>query len=338
MSNGSYVRDRTKVSIGGPRPGELNNTNDISFEHVVVQTSSSVRPTPIRPITRRPEQRIFDLTAEQRTYKGAFTNYEFNTRRTSSVRDKWSQESPLRLGRLFGLDDSFQVRDVIAGPATRRRSGETLRGVHDGVPQTVGYTKWAVVRCGPFYSLGINNLLCCAGIRRRSSVLRLSSRFKRRGRRWQWFTGRCPSCCSRCAVPFITDSTGKSRYCQKAFSHFDVRSSKNLTVRPLKRKSRFSDSIRKYSRSLPCSFEYAGISRTRPTLLRACPSSLYIALAYSHVEVYLCLLFLFGPIAGFFMLAIALASVGCDDSGLGDVVPLTGVVLLDGKTAPDVFR
>jgi len=42
------------------------------------------------------------------------------------------------------------------------------------------------------------------------------------------------------------------------------------------------------------------------------------------------------PIAGFFMLAIALASVGCDDSGLGDVVPLTGVVLLDGKPAPDV--
>jgi len=204
MSTGSYVRDSGQSSIGGPRPGELNNTNDIVVSTVVQTFLCPSDPNPTNYATTG--STAYSISPGTTNLQGAFTNYEFNTRRTSSGRDKWSQE-PIETRRLFGLDDSSRFRDVIDGTSNTAAVCETLRGVHDGVPQTWGYTKWVGNGVDLSYSLGINNLLCCAWDSPPFQRLRLSSRLSAWSTVGSVHPGGAHLLLADGAVRFITDST-----------------------------------------------------------------------------------------------------------------------------------
>lgn len=159
LSTGSYVRNTTQSSLAGPRPGEPGNANDVVVSTVVptFMCPSDSGPTNYSTTTSA----TYSISPGTTTLQGAFTNYEFSIRRTSSTASRWSQEDPTTR-RMFGLDDSSSMRDLLDGSSNTVAICETLRDVHDGVPQTWGYTKWVGNGVDLAYSLGINDLLCCA--------------------------------------------------------------------------------------------------------------------------------------------------------------------------------
>ncbi|WP_442508841.1 DUF1559 domain-containing protein [Novipirellula sp. SH528] len=159
MSTGSYVRDSGQSTLSGPKPGEFGNTNDVAISTAVESFLCPSDPNPTHYATT--SSTSYSISPGTTTLEGAFTNYEFSIRRISSSASKWSQEDQLTR-RMFGMDDSSRMRDLIDGSSNTVAVCETLRGVHDGVPQTWGYTKWVGNGVDLAYSLGINNLLCCA--------------------------------------------------------------------------------------------------------------------------------------------------------------------------------
>jgi len=159
FSMGSYVRSATAGTISGPLPGATGNTNDVVVSTVVPTFLCPSDPGPTNyAITN---SATYSISSTTTTLQGAFTNYDFSIRRTSSTAPKWSQE-PAATRRLFGMEDSSRMRDVLDGTSNTVAVCETLRDVHDGVPQTWGYTKWVGNGVDLAYALGINDQLCCA--------------------------------------------------------------------------------------------------------------------------------------------------------------------------------
>lgn len=159
LATGSYVRSGTAGSISGPLPGEPGNPNDVVVS-TPVQTflcPSDPNPTNYSTITAA----NYSISPGTTTREGAFTNYDFSVRRTSNSSNTFRTEDMLTR-RMFGLNDSSKFSDITDGTSNAIAVCETLRGVHDGVPQTWGYSKWVGHGVDPAYNLGINDLLCCA--------------------------------------------------------------------------------------------------------------------------------------------------------------------------------
>lgn len=75
------------------------------------------------------------------SYKGEFTNYDFNVAATLGSCSSWSQES--RTARhMFGMNDCARMRDLEDGSSNIVAVSETTRSVANGIPQTWGYTNW----------------------------------------------------------------------------------------------------------------------------------------------------------------------------------------------------
>ncbi|WP_372719062.1 DUF1559 domain-containing protein [Novipirellula sp.] len=158
-STGAYVRDSGQSTLSGPKPGEPGNANDVVISTAVQSFLCPSDPNPTHYATT--SSTSYSISPGTTSLEGAYTNYEFSIRRTSSTAAKWSQDD-LLTRRMFGMDDSSRMRDILDGTSNTVAVCETLRGVHDGVPQTWGYTKWVGNGVDLAYSLGINNLLCCA--------------------------------------------------------------------------------------------------------------------------------------------------------------------------------
>jgi len=158
-ASGSYVRSGTAGTISGPLPGAAGNPND-----VVVSTPV---PTFLCPSDANPtnyattSSATYSISPGTTTLQGAYTNYDFSVRRTSSTANTFTSDD-IMTRRMFGFNDSSKFRDIVDGTSNAIAVCETLRGVHDGVPQTWGYSKWVGNGVDPAYSLGINDLLCCA--------------------------------------------------------------------------------------------------------------------------------------------------------------------------------
>ncbi len=157
LATGAYVRPGAG-SIGGPRPGEPGNANDIVVSTVVETFLCPSDPGPTNYLTTTSAN--YSISPGTTTLQGAFTNYDFSVRRFSSSSPKWSQENPLDR-RMFGLDDSPRIRDLIDGTSNTIMVAETLRNVINGVAQTWGYAKWVGSGVDPAWWRGINDRMCC---------------------------------------------------------------------------------------------------------------------------------------------------------------------------------
>lgn len=159
MATGSYVRSATAGSISGPLPGAPGNPNDVVVSTVVSTFLCPSDPNPTNYATTNSVN--YSISPTTTTLQGAYTNYDFAVRRTSSSSNTYTSED-IMTRRMFGLNDSSSFRDIVDGTSNAIAVCETLRGVHDGVPQTWGYSKWVGHGVDPAYSLGINDLRCCA--------------------------------------------------------------------------------------------------------------------------------------------------------------------------------
>jgi prepilin-type N-terminal cleavage/methylation domain-containing protein len=159
LATGSYVRSATAGTIVGPLPGAAGNPNDVVVSTVVPTFMCPSDPNPTNYATTTSAQ--YSISPGTTTLQGAFTNYDFAVRRTSSTSNTYTSED-MMTRRMFGLNNSSNFRDITDGTSNTIAVCETLRGVHDGVPQTWGYSKWVGHGVDPAYSLGINDLRCCA--------------------------------------------------------------------------------------------------------------------------------------------------------------------------------
>jgi len=157
LATGAYVR-APAGTLSGPRPGELGNRND---EVVSTPVSSFLCPSDPNPTnyatTTSPNYSISPGTT---VLQGAFTNYDFSVRRTSSSAALWTAEDPATRP-LFGHDASSKFRDIVDGTSNVIALGETLRLTWDGVSQTWGYAKWVGHGVDVAYFTGMNWNFCC---------------------------------------------------------------------------------------------------------------------------------------------------------------------------------
>ncbi len=159
LATGSYVRSATAGSIAGPLPGAPGNPNDVVVSTAVPTFLCPSDPNPTNYATT--SSATYSISPGTTTLQGAFTNYDFSVRRTSSTSNTYQSEDMLTR-RMFGLNNSAKFGDIVDGTSNSIAICETLRGVHDGVPQTWGYSKWVGHGVDPAYTLGINDLRCCA--------------------------------------------------------------------------------------------------------------------------------------------------------------------------------
>lgn len=158
-ASGAYVRSGTAGTIGGPLPGAPGNPNDVVVS-TPVQTflcPSDANPTNYATTSSA----MYSISPGTTTLQGAYTNYDFSVRRTSNSANIFTGDD-IATRRMFGFNDSSRFRDIVDGTSNAIAVCETLRGVHDGVPQTWGYSKWVGNGVDPAYALGINDLRCCA--------------------------------------------------------------------------------------------------------------------------------------------------------------------------------
>lgn len=159
LASGAYVRSGSAGSLSGPLPGEAGNPNDVVVSTPVSTFLCPSDPNPTNYATTSSAE--YSISPGTTTLQGAYTNYEFSVRRSSSWSNTYSGEDTLTR-RMFGLNESSKFSSITDGTSNSIAICETLRGVHDGVPQTWGYSKWVGHGVDPAYELGINDLLCCA--------------------------------------------------------------------------------------------------------------------------------------------------------------------------------
>ena len=159
LTTGAHVRAGSTSTTAGPLPGEVGNPNDVVVSTVVETFLCPSDPGPTNYVTT--SSLSYSISPGTTTLQGAFTNYDFSVRRTSSTSAIWTQENPLDR-RMFGLDASSRIRDVTDGTSNSVMVCETLRNCIDGVAQTWGYAKWVGHGVDLAYPRGINDRICCA--------------------------------------------------------------------------------------------------------------------------------------------------------------------------------
>ncbi|WP_417735825.1 DUF1559 domain-containing protein [Rosistilla oblonga] len=156
LPTGSY--DRNGVGLAGPAPGAAGNANDIVVSTAIDAFLCPSDPNPTNYSTATSTS--YSISAGNTDLLGAFTNYDFSVRRTSSTVEKWSRDS-FATKRMFGNDESSRMRDITDGTSNTAAVCETLRATIDGVSQTWGYVKWVGHGVDLAYSRGINDNECC---------------------------------------------------------------------------------------------------------------------------------------------------------------------------------
>ncbi len=154
------ARDPSGIGlVGGLAPGDPGNAND-----VVVSTSLDVF---LCPSDAQPKSYTntgyanYAIAPGSTTLQGAFTNYDFSTRRGSSWARTWRDE-PILTRRLFGHNTSSQFRAILDGTSNVVAVCETLRSTWNGVSATWGYAKHVGHGVDLAYPRGINFHLCCS--------------------------------------------------------------------------------------------------------------------------------------------------------------------------------
>jgi len=157
LSTGAYVR-APAGSLSGPRPGEVGNRND---EVVSTPVSSFLCPSDPNPTNYATTTSAnYSISPGTTTRQGAFTNYDFSIRRTSSSDNNWGAEA-VATRRLFGQNESSRFRDIVDGTSNVIAIAETLRLTWNGVSPTWGYAKWVGHGVDVTYAAGMNFNLCC---------------------------------------------------------------------------------------------------------------------------------------------------------------------------------
>lgn len=149
------------VTHPGPQPGQAGNAND-----VVVATKL---PMFLCPSDNGPEEMNtatnvnYSIAPGTSNLLGAFTNYEFSVRRTSSSCNAFNLESTNQDRRAFGFDACSKIRDITDGTSNTVVVAETLRRVFNGTyGSTWGYAKWVGNGVDLAYPQGINFWRCCS--------------------------------------------------------------------------------------------------------------------------------------------------------------------------------
>lgn len=157
LATGAYTRDSN--SIDGPLPGEPGNPNDLV---VSTPVETFLCPSDANPTNYTSTGSAnYSISPGTTTLRGAFTNYDFSVRRTSSWDRNWEEHNFVER-RLFGQNDSSKFRDIVDGTSNTVAVCETLRATRNGVSQTWGYAKWVGHGVDLTYSRGINFHLCCS--------------------------------------------------------------------------------------------------------------------------------------------------------------------------------
>jgi prepilin-type N-terminal cleavage/methylation domain-containing protein len=149
------------VTHPGPQPGAPGNAND-----VVVSTKL---PVFLCPSDNGPEEMNtatnvnYSIANGTTTRLGAFTNYEFCVRRTSSSCNAYNLESSNTDRLAFGFDACAKIRDISDGTSNTMLVAETTRRVVNGTfGSTWGYSKWVGNGVDPTFAFGFNFWRCCA--------------------------------------------------------------------------------------------------------------------------------------------------------------------------------
>ena len=157
LSTGAYVR-APAGSLSGPRPGEPGNPNDVVVSTSISSFLCPSDPSPTNYATTSSAN--YSISPGTTTRQGAFTNYDFSVRRTSTWDVNWTAEDAA-VRRMFGQNDSSQFRDIIDGTSNAIALAETLRLTWNGVSPTWGYAKWVGHGVDVTYAQGMNFNLCC---------------------------------------------------------------------------------------------------------------------------------------------------------------------------------
>jgi prepilin-type N-terminal cleavage/methylation domain-containing protein len=157
LATGAYVVGSNTVS--GPLPGQAGNANDVVVSTVVESFLCPSDPGPTNYATT--SNANYSISPSSTTRQGAFTNYDFSVRATAGGAELWTRD-PATTRRMFGMDESSRIRDVVDGTSNTVMVCETLRNVIDGVAQTWGYSKWVGNGVDLASTAGINNLMCCS--------------------------------------------------------------------------------------------------------------------------------------------------------------------------------
>lgn len=159
LAMSAHVHGGAAGSISGPLPGEPGNANDIVVSTVLPAFLCPSDPGPTTDAnTSDPNYAISPGTTSK---QGAYTNYDFSVRGTYNWANSYREEE-MATKRMFGHNTSSKFNDIADGTSNSIALCETLRSVHDGRPQSWGYTKWVGHGVDPAYSRGINDNLCCA--------------------------------------------------------------------------------------------------------------------------------------------------------------------------------
>lgn len=157
MATGGY--QRSPNTIVGPKPGEPGNANDIAVSTVVTSFLCPSDPNPTNYSNTTINE--YSISNGTTTREGAFTNYEFSTERNADTAYRW-KTLPVDQRRMFGFNDSSQMRDILDGTSNTVAVCETLRNTIDGVSNTWGYSKWVGNGVDVSSIYGINTTECCA--------------------------------------------------------------------------------------------------------------------------------------------------------------------------------
>ncbi|TWU20696.1 Type II secretion system protein G precursor [Novipirellula galeiformis] len=143
-------------TLGGPKPGEAGNAND-----VVVSTSipAFLCPSDPNPTHYSSNSSVhYSISPGTTTLLGAFTNYDFNAERTYNSANTWSGTAQ-STRRMFGHMDQSRMRDILDGTSNSIAICETIRNVVNGTGTTWGYSKWVGQGVDAAYYQGINDNL-----------------------------------------------------------------------------------------------------------------------------------------------------------------------------------
>ena len=159
LATGSQPNRRGDQVVGGLRPGDPGNANDrvVSTAVPAFLCPSDANPTHYASVG----DGNYAIAAGATTLQGAFTNYDFSVRRTSSSAASWREDS-ITSRRLFGHDSSSRMGDILDGTSNVVAVCETLRLTWDGVSQTWGYAKWVGHGVDLAHVWGINENRCCS--------------------------------------------------------------------------------------------------------------------------------------------------------------------------------
>ncbi len=174
LATGGYVRGANTLRSLLP-PGAAGNRNDLIVSQSLPAFLCPSDPNPTSYV--RTDVALYSISPGNTIREGAFTNYDFSTRRTSSFARTWDRES-LLTRRMFGHNTTAKFRDLADGTTNTVAVCETLRSTWNGVAQTWGYAKWighgvdlayipqaniiTTLNRNINYGSGINFNLCCS--------------------------------------------------------------------------------------------------------------------------------------------------------------------------------